>query len=491
MDVELREIQQPDLDTSATTGSMDTAIRESPPKRVRFAINDSPRNSKMPTSKAEIVLDAEGKDGYSTQSIEDHEPGNEITEPGEDEDEEPREPRYMYSSFGDVENIEGYQVGGYHPITIGDRFGGQYIIIHKLGYGGFGTVWLARDTEKQRFVALKIIMAEHSKGAVKKDLEMLKYLAEHVERPGGNFIDIPIEDFWITGPNGKHICIVSEVAGPSIAHLTRAYCTKIEPEDTRRMALQITQCLAFLHSEKVGVAHGDLTTSNVLLEIGNLDSLSQQELLKLLGEPVAEKVKPYTDETLEPGAPEFIYQPADLRKLSKFFTGNIVIIDFGASFFLDNPLEDCGTPAQFSSPELIFERQNGMFSDVWALACTIFEMRASEPLFESFVFGEGDVLRSMIGILGQLPEKYTDMEERKWLKDIEGSGDELDKMVFAIKGISEDEKITLYDLLRQVLTYNVEERLAVEEMLRHPWFSYNLHRKVEAKRQGGGNPTSA
>jgi serine/threonine protein kinase len=132
-------------------------------------------------------------------------------------------------------------------------------------------------------------MARSSTDALKKDLKILKHLAKHVERPGANFVDIPIEDFWITGPNGKHLCIVSEVAGPSIAHLTRTYGTRIDLVDARRMALQITQCLAFLHSEKVSVAHGDLTTSNVLLELGNLDSVPQGKLLEILGKPVGEK----------------------------------------------------------------------------------------------------------------------------------------------------------------------------------------------------------
>jgi serine/threonine-protein kinase SRPK3 len=221
----------------------------------------------------------------------------------------------MYPSFDDVENIEYYQPGGYHPV----RIGGQYKVIHKLGYGGFGTVWLARDTEKQRYIALKIILNDFSKDAMKKYLKILKHLAEHVERPGGNFVDIPIEDFWITGPNGKHLCIVSEVAGPNIAHLTRTYNSKIKPQDTRRMALQNTQCLAFLYS---GVAHGDLTTSNVLLELGNLDSLPQDKALEILGEPVAEQVRPYANKILGPGAPDFLYHPADMTKLSNFFTGN-------------------------------------------------------------------------------------------------------------------------------------------------------------------------
>jgi len=38
-----------------------------------------------------------------------------------------------------------YDEGGYLPVTIGDVFHERYIVIRKLGWGHFSTVWLARD----------------------------------------------------------------------------------------------------------------------------------------------------------------------------------------------------------------------------------------------------------------------------------------------------------------------------------------------------------
>ena len=47
-----------------------------------------------------------------------------------------------------AENIERYCPGGYHPIHLNDRLNdGQYEILHKLGFGCFATVWLARDNK--------------------------------------------------------------------------------------------------------------------------------------------------------------------------------------------------------------------------------------------------------------------------------------------------------------------------------------------------------
>jgi serine/threonine-protein kinase SRPK3 len=44
------------------------------------------------------------------------------------------------------EEEEDYKKGGYHPVSIGDRFdNGRYVVVRKLGWGHFSTVWLALD----------------------------------------------------------------------------------------------------------------------------------------------------------------------------------------------------------------------------------------------------------------------------------------------------------------------------------------------------------
>jgi serine/threonine-protein kinase SRPK3 len=46
------------------------------------------------------------------------------------------------------ENVLNYRPGGYHPVVLGDTLkDGRYKIYHKLGYGGFSTVWVARDSK--------------------------------------------------------------------------------------------------------------------------------------------------------------------------------------------------------------------------------------------------------------------------------------------------------------------------------------------------------
>lgn len=63
----------------------------------------------------------------------------------------------------DAEDFEDYKSDGYHPVYLGERFKeGRYIVVQKLGWGHFSTVWLALDKETDTHVALKIQKSKKS-----------------------------------------------------------------------------------------------------------------------------------------------------------------------------------------------------------------------------------------------------------------------------------------------------------------------------------------
>jgi serine/threonine-protein kinase SRPK3 len=45
------------------------------------------------------------------------------------------------------EDLSDYKKDGYHHVRVGDRFhDDRYLVLRKLGWGHFSTVWLAKDT---------------------------------------------------------------------------------------------------------------------------------------------------------------------------------------------------------------------------------------------------------------------------------------------------------------------------------------------------------
>lgn len=56
------------------------------------------------------------------------------------------------------ESLLHYKPGGFHPVHLGDTFrDGRYEIVHKLGWGSFGMVWMARDS-RQVYTTLPLLL---------------------------------------------------------------------------------------------------------------------------------------------------------------------------------------------------------------------------------------------------------------------------------------------------------------------------------------------
>lgn len=121
--------------------------------------------------------------------------------------------RYRPSYNMDVpecEDIQKYVPGGFHPIDIGDTIA-HYTVIHKLGSGGFATVWLVRSSEDGRYYALKILRADVP-DKIYHEQQVMEYLGPH-DHP--SVIKLH-HSFEITGPNGVHTCLVLPICGPSL-----------------------------------------------------------------------------------------------------------------------------------------------------------------------------------------------------------------------------------------------------------------------------------
>lgn len=67
---------------------------------------------------------------------------------------------FPYTSTIDAEPLHRYQKGGYHPMTLGSFLDNKrYKILHKLGWGGYSTVWAARDLRLYKLQLLTSLRA--------------------------------------------------------------------------------------------------------------------------------------------------------------------------------------------------------------------------------------------------------------------------------------------------------------------------------------------
>ncbi|EPS38452.1 hypothetical protein H072_7793 [Dactylellina haptotyla CBS 200.50] len=176
----------------------------------------------------------------------------------------------------DEEDFEDYCKGGYHPVEVGEQFkDGKYTVIRKLGWGHFSTVWLSRDNETGRHVALKVVRsAAHYTETALDEIKLLqKIVTAKPEHPGRQFVVSLLDSFEHKGPNGTHVCMVFEVLGENLLGLIKKWNHRgIPMQLVKQITKQVLLGLDYLHRE-CGIIHTDLKPENVLIEIGDVESI--------------------------------------------------------------------------------------------------------------------------------------------------------------------------------------------------------------------------
>ena len=208
---------------------------------------------------------------------------------------------------------------------------GRYTLIRRLGEGGMGVVYVARDERLQREVAVKMIANLSNEDAIKRFWREARAAAA-INHP--NICQIYEVD---EAPAGIYLAMELLDGEPLDARLRRGPCSAKEAVE---ITLQVLAALSALHSRDL--VHRDIKPSNVFLTAHGV---------KLLDFGLARSI---SDETVQIDSPN----PSDITQ-----PGTVV-----------------GTP-RYMAPEQLTGRITDGRADLYATGCVLFEMLAGRPPF--------------------------------------------------------------------------------------------------------------
>ncbi|KAK7578560.1 hypothetical protein V3481_014403 [Fusarium oxysporum f. sp. vasinfectum] len=361
-------------------------------------------------------------------------------------------PAQEYRCDVDAEPMHRNRPGGYHPVALGDSLSdGRYKVLHKLGWGSYSTTWAAKDQTHDRYVALKITVAEARRS---RDTEIFQSLAASPRNhEGSSYVNQMWDQFTLIGPNGSHDCLVLDLVGPNIADIIDSHCRgdRLPSHAAKSISRQVLQGIDYLASN--GIGHGDLHTRNIALEIPELHLLSERGFIARLGEPEMGLVT---------------------RRDGKSLSSNIP-----TSFFSYDALNTLHTPLPVRAPEIVFGDRLDNRVDLWSTGCLMFELVTGQPPFDVVMLTPPMLVQQMIELIDdELPSRW----QVKW-KEMEGEGLQqqdawklqswMEEVYFDDNKhleFTRDELRAIAKLIARLMRFEPSTRATPSELLADSWF---------------------
>src|SRR5262249_32948416 len=148
-----------------------------------------------------------------------------------------------------------------HPGTTepGVVIAGRYTLVEKIGEGGMGEVWVAKQTEPvKRQVALKLIKAGMDSKAVLGRFEQERQALALMDHPN----IARVFDGGMTADR-RPFFVMELVNGLALTK----FCDEAQLGIRERLDLFVPICQAVQHAHQKGIVHRDLKPSNILVTL--------------------------------------------------------------------------------------------------------------------------------------------------------------------------------------------------------------------------------
>ncbi|MDD8027597.1 MAG: protein kinase, partial [Acidobacteriota bacterium] len=203
---------------------------------------------------------------------------------------------------------------------------GPYKILERLGEGGMGVVYKARDLRLERFVAIKVLPPDRTGDPDRKlRFEREAKAASSLNHPG----IVTIHD--IVDADGRLLIVMEYIAGSTLSGVLAQ--RRLGPTEAARIAIQVAEALGKAHA--AGLIHRDIKPSNIMLTDSGQAKILDFGLAKLAADPARTGeltvTMPKTDVRLALGTPEYMSPEqiggAPLTPRSDIFSFGLVLYE--------------------------------------------------------------------------------------------------------------------------------------------------------------------
>ncbi len=254
-----------------------------------------------------------------------------------------------------------------------------YTILAKLGQGGMGQVFKAKQDRLERLVALKIIRQE----CVSRDPHALRRFQQEAKAAAQLSHPNIIVIYDFNQFEGTYYIAMEYAEGVDLHQLVRD-CGPLPVPLACHFARQIA--LGLQHGHKHGMVHRDIKPSNLLLALPTMDMGVSG--FKTLPAPLHRRRISASDSTA--GSSLSLRVPMEHLK-----DGVIKILDMGMALLAHRPDDPdsprwtlkgtiMGTPDFLAPEQAVDSRQVDIRADLYSLGCTLYFLLTSRPPFAEF-----------------------------------------------------------------------------------------------------------